>query len=57
MIEALTGDYTGGSPITSYQIDYDKNTAAAEWEELKGFSSNDLTLSASKSGLVISTVF
>jgi len=53
----LTGDYTGGSPITSYQIDYDKNTNAAEWEELKGFGSNDLSLSASKSGLTIALVY
>jgi hypothetical protein len=48
---------TGGSPITSYQIDYDKNTNAAEWEELQGFSSNELTLSTTKTGLIIAKTY
>lgn len=54
LINPLFGDYTGGSPIISYQIDYDKSTNAAEWQELKGFSSNDISLSAIKTGLIIS---
>ena len=48
---------TGGVPITSYQIDYDKNTNSAEWENLKGFSSNDLSLSLVKTGLIINTSY
>lgn len=42
MIEELVGESTGGVPITSYQIDFDKGTNSAEWETLKGFNSNDL---------------
>ena len=38
-------------PITSYQIDYDKGTNAFEWENIKGFLSNDLALEATKTGL------
>ena len=57
MVEELAGDATGGVPITSYQIDYDKATNGAEWEELKGFASNDLELHATKAGLTLNTAY
>ena len=53
VIVELEGTLTGGVPIISYQIDYDKGTNSAEWEILKGFNSNDLTLFAIKTGLTI----
>lgn len=56
-VNELTGVATGGAAIISYEFDYDKNTNQAEWEELKGFSSNDATLSFIKSGLSISTQY
>ena len=53
VIEELEGTLTGGVPITSYQIDYDKGTNSAEWETLKGLTSNDLALSVIQTGLNI----
>ena len=53
VIAELTGATTGGVPITSYQIEYDKGTNGAEWEVLKGFNSNDLELSHIVTGLTI----
>lgn len=43
--------------MTSYQIDYDKNTNGAEWEELKGFESNNLDLYAIKTDLQLTTSY
>ena len=51
MIQELTGTDTGGVPIVSYQIDYDKGTNNVEWETIKGYHSNDLTLSTIKQSL------
>lgn len=50
----MTGTLTGGSPITSYQIDWDMRTNAATWETLQGFNSNSLSLSLIKTGLLTS---
>jgi hypothetical protein len=55
VVQALEGDMTGGSPILSYEIDYDRGTA--EWQELKGFSSNDDSLEFIKTALTISVVY
>ena len=33
---ALEGDETGSSPIDSYNLQWDKNTNAVEWEDLQG---------------------
>lgn len=57
VIEALTGTDTGGVPITSYQIDFDMNTNSENWFTLKGFNSNDLSLSVFKTGLTVNTPY
>ena len=44
-------------PITSYQIDYDRGLGSEEWESLKGFSSNDLTLSVTKTDLTLNQAY
>lgn len=51
VIEPLIGTDTGGVPITSYQIDFDMNTNSENWYTLKGFNSNDLSLSVIKTEL------
>jgi hypothetical protein len=35
---ALTGIYTGGSPITSYDLQYDSGTAGVTWTDVVGLS-------------------
>jgi hypothetical protein len=57
VIEALVGNSTGGASILSYEIIYDRGSNGQEWQELKGFSSNDATLFAVRSGLIISTEY
>jgi hypothetical protein len=41
VVDELDQVQAGGTEILSYQIDYDMGTNKAEWNELKGFSSND----------------
>jgi hypothetical protein len=57
VVPALTGALTGGSPILSYEIEYDAASAGASWTELQGYSSNSLSLSVVKPGLPAATVF
>jgi len=45
-VDALVGTLSGGSPVLSYQIDYDKGLGL--WTELKGYSLNDASLFAVK---------
>jgi len=49
VISQLTSTATGGSSITSYNIDYNEN--GGPWIELQGLSSNSLALTATKTGL------
>lgn len=57
VVDALTGNLTGGSPIISYQIDYSKDTGSVEWFNIKGFNSNDLSLSAIQGNLLQSSQY
>lgn len=41
----------------SYEIDYDMNTNNAEWNELKGFSANDVSLFFIKGGLLFNSEY
>jgi hypothetical protein len=52
VISELDLTQSGGSAVLSYEISYDKGTNKAEWEELKGFSANDASLEATKTGLI-----
>jgi hypothetical protein len=55
MIEALTGLDSGDAAIYSYQIDI--STDQVIWTELKGYSTNDVTLLFIKTGLTISVEY
>ena len=57
VIDELSAEQTGGSPILSYQIDYDRGSGSVEWQELKGFSANDNSLFYVKDGLTINTEY
>lgn len=52
LIPSLTGASTGGSPITSYYIEFDDQTNGVDWYELQGFTTQTLSLSYLKTGLV-----
>ena len=48
----LLGDNTGGSPITSYNLQWDANTNGVTWGDLKGEEDNlDTTATFTKDGL------
>jgi hypothetical protein len=57
VVEELTDSQTGGSLIQSYQIDYDRGSSGTEWQELKGFSANDVALFYIEDELLISTEY
>jgi hypothetical protein len=57
VVTELSEIETGGAQILSYQIDYDMNTNNAEWNELKGFSANDISLSTIKDNLIFNAEY
>jgi len=50
-IAPLTGALTGGSPITSYYIQFDDLSNGVDWLELQGFTTYTLDLAYLKTGL------
>lgn len=52
IVSEFTLEEAGGVEIISYEIDYDMGTNNAEWQELKGFSSNDASLFVVKDSLL-----
>lgn len=55
VIEALAGLSTGGATIYSYQVDI--SIDGATWIELKGYTTNDVSLEHIETGLTISTPY
>jgi hypothetical protein len=55
MIEALTGLNAGDATVYSYQIDISIDQVT--WTALKGYSTNDVSLSFVKTGLTISVEY
>jgi hypothetical protein len=51
VVDELDLVQSGGTAVSSYEISYDKGTNKAEWEELKGFSDNDVNNFVVKTGL------
>jgi len=50
--DALTGDETGGSPIDSYNLQWDNNSNGANWSDLKGeLGSFDTAVTFTQEGL------
>jgi hypothetical protein len=50
-IAPLLGEQTGGSPITSYYIQFDDLSNGVDWLELQGFTTYTTALSLIKTGL------
>lgn len=48
LVAQITGAQTGGSPITSYYIEFNDGTS---WSELQGYTTQSLDLTALKTGL------
>lgn len=57
LIDAVTGEASGNSPILSYHIQSDMGSAEAEWTDLKGFVTNDATLEWIETNLLISVEY
>lgn len=57
IIAPLLGTQTGGSPITSYYIQFDDLSNGVDWLELQGFTTQSTALSLIKSGLITNKVY
>lgn len=57
VINELEGYSAGGCEIISYQIDYDLGSNGTDWQELKGFSTNNDDLFIIWTGLTINTEY
>lgn len=57
MVAPLTGIDTGGSPISSYHIQYDDASLGVSWFELVGETSNYIQTSYIKTGLQTSKAY
>lgn len=57
VINELEGFSAGGCEIISYQVDYDLGSNGTDWQELKGFSTNNDDLFIIWTGLTINTEY
>jgi hypothetical protein len=57
VIAPLTGAQTGGSPITSYYIQFDGLTNGVDWLELQGFTTYTTSLTFLKDGLETNKIY